>query len=545
MDIKIVLVCILVLFLKPETCVRNFASSADMEMLLKTEEEIIKSLKSYMKAEKKRLNYLEKYVARLKQEYEIAIKDIPYYLGNPINAYTIIKRLGPDLVTAEQILRNKTDLKPPEAVYPTGEDIKNSILGVVGLLSVYGLDVTQVANGIFNNTDRTPMTASDCYSIGMALYVDEEYHAAIPWFEEALNKLEGKHCDICPVDIIDVIDHISKCYHEIENIEKFIEWSEKRIFLRPKDYESMVQAKYLDALRQKENVREKNAKKSKSSFETNRQDTVNLTNICLGRRERNKTANFMNLSCYYAHGPHPVLILAPLKAELLHHDPDITMFYEVVSQEEIDDLQRISTPLLWENTESDLAEYRNAEAVILDDRAFPVAGRVSRLCLALSGLSAEGSENLKVVSYGIGGCYLTRWDIPPRSRSKPHDTDWDKHGTIIIYLTDVEQGGATIFPLLDLSIFPRKGAAVFWMNVLPSGVVDILTQHGACPIVRGTKWIAVKWPHYFNNHWCPAWYRNHKPVTTDMYKKILEERTYKYCSLKGIDKNKSLKNRQY
>ncbi|KAI5643372.1 prolyl 4-hydroxylase subunit alpha-1 [Phthorimaea operculella] len=503
-------------------------------MLLKTEEQIIKSLKKYVKEETIRLNFLDKYVSRLKQEYEIAVKDVPYYLGNPINAFTIIKRLGPDLEQAEQILRNKTDLKPPNAVFPTSEDMKSSIYGVVGLIDVYGLDVAEVANGNINISDSAPLTASDCYSIGTTLYQDEEYQDAIPWLQAAYDKLEGAHCDVCPVDIVDVVDCICKCYHELENIEKFIKWTERRIFLRPKDHESMVLAKYLDALRHKENVREKNAKQGKSNVETNVQPTGDATSICLGRRSINSTIRNMNLHCYYAHGPHPVLKLAPLKAEVLHQDPDVTMFHGVVSRGEIDDIQAIATPLLWENTKSDPPEYRNAEAVILDEVASPVAGWVSRRCLALSGLSAEDSGNLKVVSYGVGGMHWKLWDSPPAALTqvKSDESDWDTHGSIIIYLTDVEQGGATIFPLLDLTICPKKGAALFWLNRFPSGAMDLLTLHGACPVFRGSKWIAVK--SLFIKDRCPAWYRNGKPVTAEVYKEILEDRERKYRSFKGV-----------
>lgn len=37
--------------------------------------------------------------------------------------------------------------------------------------------------------------------------------------------------------------------------------------------------------------------------------------------------------------------------------------------------------------------------------------------------------------------------------------------------------------------------ALFWYNLLRSGVGDLRTRHAACPVLTGTKWVSNKWIH--------------------------------------------------
>lgn len=55
-------------------------------------------------------------------------------------------------------------------------------------------------------------------------------------------------------------------------------------------------------------------------------------------------------------------------------------------------------------------------------------------------------------------------------------------------MSDVEAGGATVFPHLDVALRPKKGTAAFWYNLLPSGEGDARTRHAACPVLTGFKW---------------------------------------------------------
>ena len=66
--------------------------------------------------------------------------------------------------------------------------------------------------------------------------------------------------------------------------------------------------------------------------------------------------------------------------------------------------------------------------------------------------------------------------------------------TALAYLNDVEEGGATDFPEIGVSVKPNKGDVVVFHNCI-EGTTDINPDalHAGSPVLAGEKWAVNLW----------------------------------------------------
>ena len=69
--------------------------------------------------------------------------------------------------------------------------------------------------------------------------------------------------------------------------------------------------------------------------------------------------------------------------------------------------------------------------------------------------------------------------------------------TAYMYLNDVEKGGGTNFPELNVTVMPRRGRLLLWPSVLNDhpDEEDSITMHQALPVEAGEKYGANGWLH--------------------------------------------------
>ena len=63
----------------------------------------------------------------------------------------------------------------------------------------------------------------------------------------------------------------------------------------------------------------------------------------------------------------------------------------------------------------------------------------------------------------------------------------------MVYLNEVEAGGATEFRNLGISFDPQPGVLLLWNNATPEGAVNPEMLHAALQVENGVKYVITKW----------------------------------------------------
>ncbi|KAG2436497.1 hypothetical protein HXX76_006796 [Chlamydomonas incerta] len=99
-------------------------------------------------------------------------------------------------------------------------------------------------------------------------------------------------------------------------------------------------------------------------------------------------------------------------------------------------------------------------------------------------------EALQVTRYDAGQHFLAHEDgFPPHLAAS---NAFQRHATLLVYLNDCEQGGATRFDQLGLAVRPAKGKLLLFFPAFADGSSDPRSLHTACDAVD-TKYVTQQW----------------------------------------------------
>jgi prolyl 4-hydroxylase len=183
--------------------------------------------------------------------------------------------------------------------------------------------------------------------------------------------------------------------------------------------------------------------------------------------------------------------------------PQILALGNVLSAEECDEMIERARPRLRRSTiidpetgAEDVIDNRSSEGIWFHRCEDPFIERIDRRISALMNWPLENGEGLQIMRYGVGAEYRPHFDYFPPERSGSAvqiARGGQRVATLVLYLNDVEEGGATSFPEAGLSVTPQRGNAVYFRYMNSARQLDPLTLHAGAPVLRGEKWIATKW----------------------------------------------------
>lgn len=193
---------------------------------------------------------------------------------------------------------------------------------------------------------------------------------------------------------------------------------------------------------------------------------------------------------------------APLNREAVSEAPPISLIHDLLAPEFCDYVAALAEPALQRgmvvnNTGGESVEDVRSNRVMhfgLADSDV-VLELINHRLAEIAGLPAENGEGLGVLHYAPGERYAPHVDYIPETPANAEHlaARGQRVRTVLVYLNDGFDGGATEFPRLDLKFKPARGSALVFDSVTPQGAVDPMTLHmGAAP-TSGEKWIISKW----------------------------------------------------
>lgn len=181
--------------------------------------------------------------------------------------------------------------------------------------------------------------------------------------------------------------------------------------------------------------------------------------------------------------------------------PRLVVFGELLSVEECETLiadarRRLARSLTVETrTGGEMLNVdRTSDGMFFERGENELVQRIEARIARLLNWPLEYGEGLQVLRYAPGAQYRPHYDY--FDPAEPGTTSILQRGgqrvaTLVMYLGEPAQGGATTFPDVGLEVAPQRGSAVFFSYDRPDP--STRTLHGGAPVLAGEKWVATKW----------------------------------------------------
>jgi prolyl 4-hydroxylase len=139
--------------------------------------------------------------------------------------------------------------------------------------------------------------------------------------------------------------------------------------------------------------------------------------------------------------------------------------------------------------------FRTSESCDMD-RWSPHVQPIDERMAALIGVPPEHGETMQGQRYAPGQQFRPHYDWFSENQeywAAMKASGGQRTWTTMIYLNDVEEGGATWFPQAGLRVAPKRGLLLGWNNMKLDGSPNKATLHEGSPVVKGVKYVITKW----------------------------------------------------
>ncbi|WRX09059.1 Oxoglutarate/iron-dependent dioxygenase - like 7 [Theobroma cacao] len=203
--------------------------------------------------------------------------------------------------------------------------------------------------------------------------------------------------------------------------------------------------------------------------------------------------------------------------EVISWEPRAFIYHNFLSKKECEYLIELAKPHMEKSTVVDSETGKSKDSrVRTSSGTFLARGRdktirnIEKRIADFTFIPVEHGEGLQILHYEVGQKYEPHYDYFMDEFNTKNGGQ--RIATVLMYLSDVEEGGETVFPAAKgnisavpwwnelsecgkggLSVKPKMGDALLFWSMKPDASLDPSSLHGGCPVIRGNKWSSTKW----------------------------------------------------
>ncbi|KAK7360264.1 hypothetical protein VNO77_02247 [Canavalia gladiata] len=203
--------------------------------------------------------------------------------------------------------------------------------------------------------------------------------------------------------------------------------------------------------------------------------------------------------------------------EIISWEPRAFLYHNFLTKEECEYLISIAKPNMHKSTVVDSetgkskdSRVRTSSGTFLRRGRDKIVQNIEKRIADFTFIPIDNGEGLQVLHYEVGQKYEPHYDYFMDEFNTKNGGQ--RIATVLMYLTDVEEGGETVFPSAKgnfssvpwwnelsecgkkgLSIKPKRGDALLFWSMKPDATLDPTSLHGGCPVIKGNKWSCTKW----------------------------------------------------
>jgi len=423
-----------------------YSSASEMVEVFKLERELVSIMDGFANKLQTKLDKINAYL----EEFEEVVqerKNVPTeealmekIITNPIHAYKMMKRFAVDWQLIEKDLQTDewSDVefmlkkKRLGGVIPREEDLHGAAQALIRLQDVYELDIRDISKGDLGSgrqrmVTKAQLSAQDCLFMGKHCFNSGALARSLEWFEEAwvMAGMEGNKT-LKQEQVQQFLDHAAKVHDtKLLNGDKV---QSGELFPKPVYEESPLDQRN-GIINHQRRILQQNLTSLVKYDESI--DIPRYNALCRGEELR-PASYTAKLKCYMKHSEDPFYKLNPIKEEIAHLEPKISVYHDVMSPEETEAIQHTALPFMarsqvqgqTKESASQVSMTRTSKTGWVQDSFHPaiakMSERVRHITKLFTNTMYDEAELLQVANYINGGHYSPHHDYVMKEKYPDH-----------------------------------------------------------------------------------------------------------------------------